>query len=81
MSKWVCNITICGENDILTSKAAKTSVVDKRIVHFMVPFPRNEGFVGESLVLSWFGERERSKAGNTGHHSVALVGLGGIGYV
>jgi hypothetical protein len=53
---------------------------------FMVPFPRNEGFIGESQVTSWFKahQQQRIEAGksqNSGHLRLALCGLGGIGYV
>ncbi|CCX07754.1 Similar to Pc13g00620 [Penicillium chrysogenum Wisconsin 54-1255]; acc. no. XP_002558510 [Pyronema omphalodes CBS 100304] len=52
--------------------------------HFMVPFPRNEDFVGESQVTSWFKsyQKQRIESGkpeHTGHLRLALCGLGGIG--
>ncbi|KAI5813334.1 hypothetical protein BZA77DRAFT_121893, partial [Pyronema omphalodes] len=58
---------------------AHKSIVNKESKHFMVPFPRNGGFVGVSCTLSWFRQRERSGAVGMGNHAVALVGLGGIG--
>lgn len=53
----------------------------KSKLNFMVPFPRNGGFVGKSLVASWFENKAEECAANYDHHCVALVGLGGIGYV
>jgi hypothetical protein len=54
--------------------------------HFMVPFPKNEEFIGESLIASRFKahQTKRIKAGqlqHTGHFRLAMCGLGGIGYV
>ncbi|KAI5812135.1 hypothetical protein BZA77DRAFT_253696 [Pyronema omphalodes] len=50
----------------------------------MVPFPKNDDFIGESHITSWFKayEKERTTAGkseHTGHLRLALCGLGGIG--
>jgi hypothetical protein len=61
------------------------SVIAKDQPHFMVPFPRNEDFIGESEVASWFKgyQTKRIEAGKSqhiGHLRLALCGLGGIGY-
>jgi hypothetical protein len=50
----------------------------KETLHFMVPFPYNEDFIGESEVLSWFEDKDPSV--NRDSSCVALVGLGGVGY-
>ena len=42
----------------------------------MVPFSRNEMFIGSSQVYEWL-----NKAGTGKHLRLALYGLGGIGYV
>ena len=44
--------------------------------HFIVPFSRNEMFIGSSQVYEWL-----NKAGTGRHLRLALYGLGGIGYV
>jgi hypothetical protein len=54
--------------------------------HFMVPFLKTEGFIGESRLASWWKDyhEKRTDAGkphHTGHLQLALCGLGGIGYV
>ena len=46
--------------------------------HFMVPFARNPCFVGQDISLEDLAAR--IGPGNS-HDRVALVGLGGIGYV
>ncbi|KAI5785331.1 hypothetical protein FPQ18DRAFT_309255 [Pyronema domesticum] len=51
-------------------------------LHLMVPFPRNEDFIGESHVESWFKAHrkkriEAEKSQHTGHLRLALCGLGG----
>jgi hypothetical protein len=61
-------------------------VTPKDQLHFMVPSPRNEDFIGESNIASWFKafHKRRTEAGksqHTGHLRLALCGLGGIGYV
>ncbi|KAI5799560.1 hypothetical protein FPQ18DRAFT_385078 [Pyronema domesticum] len=48
----------------------------KEILYFMVPFPRNWDFIGESKVLSWFKDKDPSV--NRDSSCVALVGLAGI---
>lgn len=50
----------------------------KEILYFMVPFPRNWDFIGESKVLSWFKDKDPSV--NRDSSCVALVGLAGIRY-
>ncbi|KAI5791509.1 P-loop containing nucleoside triphosphate hydrolase protein [Pyronema domesticum] len=50
----------------------------------MVPFPKNEGFIGESHITSWLKAYERKriedgKSEDTEHLRLALCGLGGIG--
>ncbi|KAI5788603.1 hypothetical protein FPQ18DRAFT_262075 [Pyronema domesticum] len=60
------------------------SVATKDQPHFMVPFPKNEEFIGESLIASRFKahQTKRIKAGqlqHTGHFRLAMCGLGGIG--
>ncbi|KAI5816476.1 P-loop containing nucleoside triphosphate hydrolase protein [Pyronema omphalodes] len=52
--------------------------------HFMVPFPKNDKFIGESHIASWFkayGKQrvEPGKSEYNGHVRLALCGLGGIG--
>ena len=42
----------------------------------MVPFSKNENFIGSSQVY-----KRLNKAGTGGHLRLALYGLGGIGYV
>ena len=46
------------------------------IAHFMVPFSKNDMFIGSSQVYEWL-----NKAGTGKHLCLALYGLGGIGYV
>jgi hypothetical protein len=66
-----------------------TTVIDettKEQPYFMVPFPRNDDFIGESHVASWLkdyqqGRMKAGKSHHTGHFRLALCGLGGIGYV
>ncbi|KAI5788555.1 hypothetical protein FPQ18DRAFT_392030 [Pyronema domesticum] len=59
-------------------------VTTKDKPHFMVPFPRNEDFIGKSHIASWLKayRKKRIKAEkleHTGHLRLALCGLGGIG--
>jgi hypothetical protein len=76
-------------DECLEHRVGMTTVVavtTKDKPHFMVPFPRNEDFIGESYIASWFKayRKERIAAGKseyTGHLRLALCGLGGIGYV
>ena len=47
-------------------------------MHFMVPFLKNEKFIGTSRVY----ERLKENPGKSeGHRRLALCGLGGAGYV
>jgi len=50
-----------------------------RKVHFMVPFSKNAGYIGNSRTLELVDEK--IKAHDFSHHRVALCGMGGIGYV
>ncbi|KAI5799425.1 hypothetical protein FPQ18DRAFT_417189 [Pyronema domesticum] len=64
-----------------SKKVGMTAVVGettKDQPHFMVPFPRNKDFIGESHITSWF-KIEAGKSERTGHLRLALCGLGGIG--
>ncbi|KAI5788556.1 P-loop containing nucleoside triphosphate hydrolase protein [Pyronema domesticum] len=52
--------------------------------HFMVPYPENENFIGDSHVASWFKAHQKKwieagKRQHRGHLRLALCGLGGIG--
>ncbi|KAI5785472.1 hypothetical protein FPQ18DRAFT_87842 [Pyronema domesticum] len=52
--------------------------------HFMVPYPENENFIGDSHVASWFEAHQKKwieagKRQHRGHLRLALCGLGGIG--
>jgi hypothetical protein len=62
------------------------AVTTKDKPHFMVPFPKNEKFIGKSHISFWFQDyrQQRIASGqseHTGHLRLALCGLGGIGYV
>ncbi|KAI5820734.1 P-loop containing nucleoside triphosphate hydrolase protein [Pyronema omphalodes] len=52
--------------------------------HFMVPFPRNENFIGQSHIAMWIEDDRQKRIANgkpehPGHLRLALCGLGGIG--
>jgi hypothetical protein len=76
-------------SDECRDKVGMTTVAGvppKDQLHFMVPSPRNEDFIGESNIASWFKafHKRRTEAGksqHTGHLRLALCRLGGIGYV
>jgi hypothetical protein len=50
-------------------------------LHFMVPFPKNEDYVGESQVRTFVEQKRGTQDPLISHVSVALRGLGGVGYV
>jgi hypothetical protein len=50
-------------------------------LHFMVPFPKNEDYVGKSQVRTFVEEKRCTQGTLISHVSVALCGLGGAGYV
>jgi hypothetical protein len=45
-------------------------------VHFIVPFARNERYIGRSAKRASIQEK---LSGTTGHRRLALCGLGGVG--
>ena len=64
-----------GNKDLETNR-------EKAPVHFMVPFPRNEGFIGTSRTLEWFKEADAMQGSQLyGHRRIGVCGLGGVGYV
>jgi hypothetical protein len=50
-------------------------------LHFMVPFPKNDDYVGESQVRTFAEGKTSTQDTLLSHVSVALCGLGGVGYV
>jgi hypothetical protein len=72
-------------DECLEHRVGMTTVVavpTKDKPHFMVPFPRNEDFIGESYIASWFKayRKERIAAGkseHTGHLALHCVASGG----
>jgi hypothetical protein len=52
----------------------------QRPVHFMVPFARNEKYIGISKTLAHLREKDKSSAEqSTDYLRLALWGLGGVG--
>lgn len=48
-------------------------------IHFMVPFPENEDYVGESQVLTFVEAKIKDRPSLSSCIIVALTGLGGAG--
>jgi hypothetical protein len=46
-----------------------------------MPFPRDDQFVGRESIMTSLDGKFQSKALHNNHLRVALVGIGGIGYV
>jgi len=49
-------------------------------VLFMVPFSRDDLFVGREDIIAKISEKRNKQAASRNHTRIALVGLGGIGY-
>lgn len=47
------------------------------VTHFMIPFSRNEQYIGGSQKLASI----KDKLTGDGHRRLALWGMGGVGYV
>jgi hypothetical protein len=45
----------------------------------MVPFPKNEEYIGDSKIRSFVEKKWKDWGGSTGYVSVSLYGLGGAG--
>ncbi|KAI5815631.1 P-loop containing nucleoside triphosphate hydrolase protein [Pyronema omphalodes] len=71
-----------GLNNVGTTAVVAVATKDKP--HFIVPFPKNDNFIGQSDIEAWFKNHQQQRIAsgrseNTGHLRLALCGLGGIG--
>ncbi|KAI5816960.1 hypothetical protein BZA77DRAFT_46327 [Pyronema omphalodes] len=70
------------EHKVATTTLVAVATQDK--AHFLVPFPKNDNFIGQSHIETWFKNHQQQRIAsghseNTGHLRLALCGLGGIG--
>ncbi|KAK8924419.1 Nephrocystin-3 [Metarhizium anisopliae] len=67
------------ERFIQTDRARGRVVQDLKTCHFLVPFGRNQNFVGRLAILSELQERIRPSADKDNCQRIAIEGLGGVG--
>ncbi|KAI5811962.1 hypothetical protein BZA77DRAFT_253896 [Pyronema omphalodes] len=62
-----------------TSKLLRSAEYASPDLHFLVPFPENEDYVGKSQVRTFVEEKRANQHTVMSHIKVALRGLGGVG--